>query len=453
MASVTHTDVTNGIDGVPRNTAEETLWLDQGPDYAEFFEQCLLPNRPCILPPTLISDWDVIKSAAWQRSDGSVNWQHLIDQYGDHISPVVVTSRQNQDTRIDMTVREAITLILKAKQIQDQTSEGRSQEQSTGPSVVYIKDWHLVRQLRQKRGTTTNGQAEPYTVPHTFADDWMNNLGDSDGGQADDDDSTDVPDDFRFVYAGMAGTKTLLHRDVYTSYSWSTNVVGRKIWHLFPPRVIRHLRRFPQVETSELVPDIDTLQQILKARKNGDRSYPELELAWSHVQRVVQPPHTTIFVPSNWYHQVENLTDCISINRNWCNSVNIPNLYSAIKTEVRHVEDSLEDVRQMLREAADSRRLDEISNSSDWQREFAALVQDLAIKDAGWAWLGFWNMIERNLRSPPTQPHLRPSEKWVRDRLLPLVLDFQAQSGTTHLATDIVEAATRCQVLLEQLGT
>ena len=43
------------------------------------------------------------------------------------------------------------------------------------------------------------------------------------------------PDDFRFCYLGPAGTFTPLHRDVYGSYSWSANVVGRKMWWFFPP--------------------------------------------------------------------------------------------------------------------------------------------------------------------------------------------------------------------------
>lgn len=43
--------------------------------------------------------------------------------------------------------------------------------------------------------------------------------------------------DFRFTYAGPVGTFTPLHHDVYGSYSWSANVVGRKRWWLVPPEV------------------------------------------------------------------------------------------------------------------------------------------------------------------------------------------------------------------------
>ena len=33
----------------------------------------------------------------------------------------------------------------------------------------------------------------------------------------------------------MKGTWTPLHADVFRSYSWSSNVCGRKKWYLFPP--------------------------------------------------------------------------------------------------------------------------------------------------------------------------------------------------------------------------
>ena len=60
--------------------------------------------------------------------------------------------------------------------------------------------------------------------------------------------------DFRFCYVGPPGTFTPLHRDVYASYSWSANVVGRKHWWLFPPDKVEGLKK-----NGELVFDVREL--------------------------------------------------------------------------------------------------------------------------------------------------------------------------------------------------
>ncbi len=142
-----------------------------------------------------------------------------------------------------MTISQAVDLVHQLHR-----SHGNTDMQS-----IYIKDWHLIKQLH----SSTHEQVEPYTVPDVFADDWMNNL------------SHPSKDDFRFVYAGTRNSQTLLHRDVYTSYSWSTNVVGEKVWFLFPPRTVPHLRRFPAVSTSPLIPSVEALHAAVSEVGRG----------------------------------------------------------------------------------------------------------------------------------------------------------------------------------------
>ena len=81
--------------------------------------------------------------------------------------------------------------------------------------------------------------------------------------------------------------------------------------------------------------------------------------------------------PSGWYHQVENLTDCISINHNWCNSVNLPMLYSSMCEKVVEVENALDDVRELFKSYYPN---DERAHKI----EFCLVVQDLVKEDAGW---------------------------------------------------------------------
>ncbi len=36
---------------------------------------------------------------------------------------------------------------------------------------------------------------------------------------------------------------------------------------------------------------------------------------------MAQGPGEIVFVPSGWWHQVENVSDCLSVNHNWINQV------------------------------------------------------------------------------------------------------------------------------------
>lgn len=445
---------------------EETiLRFNHVPSHIEFYERCLIANRPCILPPALIAHWDVVKTKAWARSavdEGKetslVDWKGLQLRYGNQTSPVVITkgnkiTGETEDERSEMSISQAVDLVL------DFESKSDQEKDEDDVQSIYIKDWHLIKQLRAQRDgpreeTQREAEEEPYTVPDIFADDWMNNI--PVGGEKD-------VDDFRFVYAGTAGSETLLHRDVYTSYSWSSNVVGKKRWYLFPPRSIPNLRRFPKIETSELIPDIQTLLSTISPQQQEDgqpeaplptnttrKEYPHLEKAWSTVQIIEQNQDETIFIPSNWYHQVLNLTDCISINRNWCNSVNIPSLYQSIVQELDHVQQSLSDVKDLL--SSNTHAQD--GDGEEWKREFYALVQNVAVQDAGWAWEGFWNMVEFNLqdRAAGDREDLRPKDVWVKNRLLPLVEDFEQREDGRWLQEGIATTARRCEALLQKLG-
>ncbi|KAK0562638.1 hypothetical protein OC844_002612 [Tilletia horrida] len=293
----------------------------------------------------------------------------------------------------------------------------RAHKLSGQEGAVYIKDYHLFRQERQlarKRQSmaipsdaeNNMSRAEPqspqqlYEPPFPFRDDWMNNIREAKDGEE--------PDDFAFCYAGSAGSSTNLHRDVYTSYSWSTNVVGRKRWRLFPPSCVSMLRRkwWNQRRYArhnvKLNANLGPLPVSEPPTTKAFRTYAHQSSQAAATIWMSDTPKAgeTIFVPSNWYHEVLNLTDCISINHNWCNSYNLESMYDSMVEEVEDVEASLEDVRSMLQERDISTSL---SSSPDWQREWVGIVQQVARQDAGWAWEGFWDMVEHNLRSPPTE--------------------------------------------------
>jgi hypothetical protein len=161
------------------------------PPYEQFLEEHLLPNKPCLLELSL--EWPAFKD--WINADGLPAWAGLAQLYAD--CNVSVVDSPSMDCRT-ASLHESLASLANG-------------------SCLYIKDWHLA-------------QTAPlpfYDTPLLFQDDWMNAFY-----------CAEAQDDFRFVYAGAKGTYTprrpsassrssaewgVVHRDVYCSYSWSTN--------------------------------------------------------------------------------------------------------------------------------------------------------------------------------------------------------------------------------------
>ncbi|EKM52981.1 uncharacterized protein PHACADRAFT_30100 [Phanerochaete carnosa HHB-10118-sp] len=343
--------------------------LEDAPTYEEFLERYLKPNKPVVIGIDLAKSWPALREwtvptppEAASGSSRQIDWQHLSDAYGDHVVSVANCSKVDSFGNLECDTARFRDVV--------------SQWQNGEGQLLYVKDWHLARSIESapsvfSPATCSTGTIPFYVTPHIFADDWMNAFY-----------TTHTSDDFRFVYVGAAGTFTPLHRDVYCSYSWSTNVCGRKRWWLFPPE-----------QTSYLFMPARKLC-VHDVRSVDLERFPDF--AKTRPLVVEQEAGETIFVPSGWYHQVENLTACISINHNWCNSVGLPVLYSSMCDKVIEVEHALEDVRDMLR----------TSHSGDeraWKAEFCSVVQELVQQDAGWNWLTFWRMVAHALQSAVRQ--------------------------------------------------
>lgn len=184
---------------------------------------------------------------------------------------------------------------------------------------------------------------------------------------------------------GGGKTCTLLHRDVceYTqlvcpecstdestdcSYSISTSIVGRKRWTLFPPECSPDLQPF--IRDAEYTDSRVDVRLWTRSTWETFQSLGAFE--------VVQEPGETIFIPSGWYHQVENLSSpvTLSLNHNWANAHNLPTMYNAMHQERDAVEVALGDVHEML---ASSGRPEE-----DWRTEWEECVSRVLTSNAGW---------------------------------------------------------------------
>lgn len=122
-------------------------------------------------------------------------------------------------------------------------------------------------------------------------------------------------------------SRTPLHADVYNSYSWSVNIVGRKKWRFYLPSMEQYLKD----ECGNLPFDCAIVAHPTECKYFD----------------IIQEPGDAIFVPSGWYHQVWNLENTISINHNWINGCNIQVLWKSLQEELLKVENEISDCKEM----------------------------------------------------------------------------------------------------------
>ncbi|WVW85244.1 hypothetical protein I302_107282 [Kwoniella bestiolae CBS 10118] len=342
--------------------------------YEDFLNDHLIPNKPFILSSKATSYWSASARFRLPTSkDVSKPNLSALRPYAHHIVPVANTLQQqfSEFERTERSLGEVLDLWEKG--------EGNG---------LYVKDWHLMAEIEGEG----RGVEEVYEVPECFRDDWLNppytphpRLSTSNGGNL-----SASTSDFRFTYLGPPLTYTPLHRDVYGSYSWSANVVGRKVWWLFPPNKLDRVKD----KHGELVFDVREL-----ADEGGGI-------------KILQQEGEIVFVPSGWHHQVVNLDFCISINHNFFSSPTLPRIYDTLCRSQARVEESILDVKEMI--------IQRLGSTGDaWEKEWVEEVQSLLERDAGWNWRGFWETVAKNVITPPTPSHLRPPvgmrDEWIRD--------------------------------------
>ncbi len=244
-----------------------------------------------------------INLAGKSQPAGAPDLAHLAAVFGRARVRVAVCGQRDfsDQKRVDMTLGEFVAKWRKA-------DTGCGGSRCNGSTGFYLKDWHMAREYPDYGA---------YTVPPHFADDWLNEHAAATRG-----------DDFRFVYAGRAGTWTPLHRDVYCSYSWSANIVGHKFWILFPPDEARGL-----VDSrGDCVYDVTDVDAT--AKRDFKRRFPRFSTAASRCWVALQAPGEVIYVPSGWFHQVHNVTDAVSINHNWFNSWSLRRVWAHMREEL-----------------------------------------------------------------------------------------------------------------------
>jgi hypothetical protein len=86
------------------------------------------------------------------------------------------------------------------------------------------------------------------------------------------------------LYAGPAGTSTAWHQDIFSTHTWLAQLRGEKQWRLCPP--------------------------------DGELSEPPSDN--SEIYEAVLTSGDLIYLPPNWWHEVNNRTGTLSVSGNFC---------------------------------------------------------------------------------------------------------------------------------------
>ncbi|VDD86973.1 unnamed protein product [Enterobius vermicularis] len=285
-------------EAVPKFDVEATHWID-------LFVDFMLQNKPCILKSTATRNWKSRKEWVLENynNNQTPNFDYFSTNYGELIAPLAdEEAEERTDTRVSEYMQYA-------------------KETGSRRNIRYLKDWHFQNQSGSAPGCDLGDSGtsyEFYDLQSFLNFDWINNeqwSGDK-----------NCFGDYRFVYFGVKDSWTVLHSDVMSSYSWSANICGRKLWYFVP---IGNEEYF-KICRDTYVRDIRTMPDKWEAAK---------------IISFIQEPGEIVFVPSNWYHQVHNLGDAVSINHNFFNASNINRAFSMVCERLKDVCKEIEDVR------------------------------------------------------------------------------------------------------------
>lgn len=242
---------------------------------SEFKKEFLNTNKPCIIkniPMPITSQW-------YDETSGVINTKWFLDHIG---ASTNVPVRINQEGFENGRATECIT---------EQTSMQEWISQKRFDPKFYLKDWHMQSLFSKKL----------YDTPIVFPDVLNPFLMDVDGGE------------YMFVYWGCKGSSTSLHSDVLNSFSWSFNVIGKKLWTFYP-------------------------MEDYSNEGSDDSSNDEMD---TRTTKIIQETGDMIYVPSGWRHEVINLEETISVNHNWISAGSLDCVWECLVNEIGAIEEEL----------------------------------------------------------------------------------------------------------------
>lgn len=250
----------------------------------QFRQRFQQANQPCRIHGLTESCFSRVQTI-WRSPQNFRQWMKKIVPSTPHLLPVRRTGLQETALDEEGRAKECVTVNMSLNEWIAYLDYEDAQSLQDQSSKDYLKDWHFEALLEDQSLAVSTSKL--YQVPDIFEHDLLNPFL-----------RAFTKGDYRFIYWGPAGSRTGWHSDVLNSFSWSYNVYGSKEWTFEIPRTNRRLN-------------------------------------------IVQKAGECIFVPAAWKHQVVNLEETLSINRNWLTAANLDLSWNCLTAEIRSIENEL----------------------------------------------------------------------------------------------------------------
>lgn len=144
---------------------------------------------------------------------------------------------------------------------------------------------------------------EDYEVPPHFREDLFEEMSEEDRP------------DYRWILIGPNGSGSPLHTDPHNSSAWNAVIEGCKRVTFYPPEVIP-----PGVDEELIHSDYYASDDTMDWYRN---TLPHLGRDERPFEVLVFPGEV-LFIPSGWWHTVQNIGHTIAVTQNFCSTITFP---------------------------------------------------------------------------------------------------------------------------------
>ncbi|OMJ87364.1 hypothetical protein SteCoe_10961 [Stentor coeruleus] len=128
---------------------------------------------------------------------------------------------------------------------------------------------------------------------------------------------------YRWLLIGPKRSGTKINKNQLSTSAWNASIVGYKLWALFPPNISPLLIKNPRLfEGSENAESFFWFRDVL----------PKITVKYGITPFIfMQRPGDLVYIPSNWWYAVLNITDTLAITHSFVSSCNFDSVWRCAK--------------------------------------------------------------------------------------------------------------------------